>query len=251
MCATKKAFLILHEEKDFLIVIKSRGISSAPLTKRQTETLSLAELIFQEFPETKKIESKTDGEGGLLHRLDRDTQGLVLIARNQLFYDHIQQQSTKGLFKKSYLAYCLHQQPTLPPQGYTIDSWTARLRNFTQISCTFSCSFVKAEAHSSRVRAIQHQSRHSKNTIYTTSITLNRRKDHIVAECCIKQGFRHQVRASLCALGLPIIGDPFYPDEEEKNEEFSFWATRLSFTLPGSESLLKFNYHPKSFVNRF
>ena len=251
MCATKKAFVILHEEKDFLIVIKSSGISSAPLAKAQTQAPSLAELIFEAFPETRKIKSKTDGEGGLLHRLDRDTQGLVLIARNQLFYDHIQQQAAKGLFRKSYLAHCLHQQPALPPRGYTIDSWAARLRNFTRLSCAFSCSFVKAAARSARVRAIQHQSRHSKNTIYTTFVTLNRRKEYILAECRIKQGFRHQVRASLFALGLPIIGDPFYPGEQEKNEEFSFWATGLSFTPPGSKLPLNFSYHPEDFVNRF
>lgn len=249
MCATKPCFLIFHEDKDFLIVIKSRGLSCAPL--KQSGQESLIELIFKDFPETKNIQGRQIGEGGLLHRLDHDTQGLVLIARNQAFYDHMQEQARQGLFKKYYLAHCHLQKPTLAPEGYTTDTWAAQMQSLGQLSCTFSCSFVKAAARSARVRPIQHQSRHSSNILYTTCISLSRQQEFIRARCCLQRGFRHQVRASLCAVGLPIIGDPLYPDEEKKELPFCFWATGLSFPLCGAKNIKNFSYDPQDFVNIF
>ena len=97
---------IIHlptEKEPFIIVNKPKGLPSAPLKKEDRSALTL---VSEEFPECLEIKGKKEVEGGLVHRLDTDTDGLLLIAVTQDFYDFIQDAQDKGLFVKTYSATC-------------------------------------------------------------------------------------------------------------------------------------------------
>jgi 23S rRNA pseudouridine1911/1915/1917 synthase len=81
---------ILFEAKDFLLVYKPPKMHSAP-----GKGMSLSQWCAILYPEILKIcrigKAKENDEGGLFHRLDFETQGLVLFARNQEVFDRLQE----------------------------------------------------------------------------------------------------------------------------------------------------------------
>ena len=95
---------IVECHRDFVVAFKEAGIHSAPLRPEDGEC-ALA-LVAEQFPEVLAVQGRKVVEGGLVHRIDQDTAGLLLIARNQGFYDHIMACQAAGLFKKGYTARC-------------------------------------------------------------------------------------------------------------------------------------------------
>jgi 23S rRNA pseudouridine1911/1915/1917 synthase len=85
-----------------LAVVKPSGMHSAPGT--HADGSSLAEWVFRRYPEAAGVQGRNTGEGGLLHRLDRDTEGLVLFALTEDFFAGVVEQAAAGTFLKSYLA---------------------------------------------------------------------------------------------------------------------------------------------------
>ena len=85
----------------FLVVEKTSGLPSAPLFDGDFSALTLAE---KEFPEIKNVHGKKEIESGLVHRIDTETSGLVLIALTQDFYDFMIQEQAENRFEKFYRA---------------------------------------------------------------------------------------------------------------------------------------------------
>lgn len=95
---------IVECHRDFVVAFKAAGIHSAPLRPEDGEC-ALA-LVAAQFPEVRAVQGRKPVEGGLVHRIDQDTAGLLLIARNQGFYDHIMACQEAGRFQKNYHARC-------------------------------------------------------------------------------------------------------------------------------------------------
>lgn len=98
------ALEIVECHRDFVVAFKAAGIHSAPLRPEDGEC-ALA-LVAEQFPEVRAVQGRKPVEGGLVHRIDQDTSGLLLFARNQGFYDHIMGCQEAGLFQKNYHARC-------------------------------------------------------------------------------------------------------------------------------------------------
>ena len=98
---------IIHPPKDnepFLVINKPAGFPSAPLSpddKKNAFSLSAAQ-----FPQLLEVRGRKEIENGLLHRLDTQTSGLLLIAATQECYDFLQEQQKNNLFQKTYTAKC-------------------------------------------------------------------------------------------------------------------------------------------------
>ena len=234
---------ISYEDEALLVVVKPRGIATAPLAKYST-TNNLTEYVFAYCPAIAKVQGFTAYEGGLLHRLDNDTEGLVLYAKTQEAFNFLQTQAKEGYFIKHYLAHSLTGVPTLPPDGFSKDNWQEYLKSnqFIHDKISLTTGFVKAQAKSSKVRAVGLSASAKATLPYTTNFTLSSCQSFIKVECTLTRGFRHQVRASLAALGLPIIHDPLYSAGTD-NGPIQFWATALSFKHPNGRQL-EVSYKP-------
>ena len=92
---------VLHSTADFVVAIKKAGTHSAPLKAGDTD--SALSFIAQDFPQVLTVRGKKEVEGGLIHRIDYDTAGLLLFALNQDFYNHMMACQDEGLFKKAFL----------------------------------------------------------------------------------------------------------------------------------------------------
>ena len=95
---------IVEDSADYLVVYKPRGMHSAPLSKSDGD--SALSRIVTSYPEVGNVQGKNPVEGGLIHRIDKETEGLLLCAKNQDFYDYMDACQKKSVFFKEYIAVC-------------------------------------------------------------------------------------------------------------------------------------------------
>ncbi len=215
---------IVLEDINFLVIDKPQGLPSAPISK--TDDNNAFSIIARDFPEVLSVVGKKSIEGGLVHRIDTDTRGLILIARNQTAYESFQLQQKNGSFIKFYTAFCEKTSVFSKPVPYTV---TSRFRPFGEgrkmVQPVFENSGRAARKKSS-----------SKE--YSTQITAITNEDNSVKVVCkITEGYRHQVRAHLAYLGLPIINDALY-GKIVNDKPMQFFASKLEFLHPITKNVV-------------
>lgn len=222
-----KIILEPSEKNPFAVVYKPKGLASAPLVPDEDSAFTQTALIF---PQAKNVQGKKPIEGGLLHRLDTATDGLLLIATRQDCYDALSQSQREGLFVKTYRAICqsIKSNSTFPPSP----------QNLTPPFCTDISSAFRFYGKGSRlVRPVTEESgsygkKKSSGQSYTTRIELNNHQAEYEAICTIVRGFKHQVRCHLAWLGFPVKGDSLYNPQYREGEELLFSAVALEFPHP-------------------
>lgn len=220
---------IIHEptEKEpFLIVYKPHNLPTAPLSDNDQNNL-LAYCI-NLYPQIKNVNGRKTCEYGLVHRIDTVTDGLVLIAVTQMFYDYILTEQKKNNFIKYYRAECLEikSDNTFPENNINI------CENKKIIVSSFFRYFgpgnkeVRPVLENSNKKIL---SKVGKLTLYQTEIVLKRENNSIKAFCCLSNGFKHQVRCHLAWIGFPIKNDPVYNKNNLLNDDINFTAYGLNF----------------------
>jgi 23S rRNA pseudouridine1911/1915/1917 synthase len=223
-----KPITILAETKDYLVVFKN---SSVPSSVGKSPN-SCFELVAKDFPEVAEIKGKNENDGGLVHRLDTDTAGIILFARNQDFYEKIMEAQSKNQFEKTYTAYCgttSFLKNTSDLVGKTISSY---FRSFGEKGASVKPIFnPETETKANRKKC--------GNKIYSTKIwsiqdfAENDDKKLLKVKCKIFSGFRHQVRSHLASQNLPVFGDKIYNENCKKSaatsDKMLFFASEISF----------------------
>ncbi len=238
------------KEKPFLIIYKPKGLPSAPLTADDTFN-ALAQAV-DLFPEIQSVHGKKEIEYGLIHRLDTATEGLILIAASQECYDYLINEQTEGRLLKYYRAKC----DVIPENARELDGFPPDLpeikahseENKITYELTANSYFRPFGQGRKEVRPVTEKSgkaalsKLGKVKLYTTNITISNNDERTAtAECCIKEGYRHQVRCHLAWAGFPVKGDLLYNSsfknmknaEDKKNaEKLMFSASKISFEYP-------------------
>lgn len=217
---------VFSETPDYLVLLKSAGIPSAPLKSGKRSAL---EAVSADFPEILSVKGKNAAEGGLLHRIDEETAGLLLVARTQDFYDQAQTAQKSGSFVKYYTAYCMTEAPRFIAANlpYTIES---RFRPLGEKG-----AMVKPVFEGEATRA---DLKKAGSAVYRTTVLALEPIAHVIrARCSITAGFRHQVRSHLAATGYPVIGDALYGGQSGRDErvEESAEDERMLFFASGLE----------------
>ena len=218
---TNKPFLVLEDTKDFLVVYKNSNIPSAP---GKTPN-SCYELVSLEYPEIKLVKGKNQNDGGLVHRLDTETSGLMLFAKNQDFYDLIMAEQIENRFEKKYTAYC----------AISLDK---KVNFENKVLTSYFRSFGEKGASVKPIFNLEEESRANKkkcgNKLYTTKIlsvmdfAKSENMKLLKIKCKISNGFRHQVRSHLASQELPVFGDKIY-NPTFPAEKMLFFASEISF----------------------
>jgi 23S rRNA pseudouridine1911/1915/1917 synthase len=232
---------IIHEpskKEPYIIIDKPAGLASAPLKEGELSALTQAVNLY---PFIKEVEGLKNIEYGLLHRLDTATRGLLLIATNQNFYDYMFDCQKKGLFQKTYTAYCdkLSDVDIKEREGYPLINKKIDENKIISVSSAFR-PFGKGNKE---VRPVTQESntaakKKTNGILYTTNIKIKNINGTYKASCTITKGYRHQVRCHLAWQGFPVKGDFLYNPLAKEKDEFCFYATSLRFIDPISEKII-------------
>ena len=213
----------------FLIINKPQGLPSEPLKSGEDSSLTQAITLY---PEIKTVKGKKEIEYGLLHRLDTQTSGLLLIATTQESYNSIQESQKNNNFIKWYTAKIEKINDInsylegFPNQEIKIKE------NSTVVIESYFRHYGKNNSHVRPVTKSSGKSALKKATskLYKTEITL---KENNIAICKITEGFRHQVRNHLAWLNIPVKGDFLYnPLTKKEDALLAFKATKIQFVHP-------------------
>lgn len=177
---------IIFECADFLVVNKPAGIPSQATLVSSTDTIlhALSEMDPKKFP----IASLH-----LVHRLDKDTSGLMMVARNKQTQRKIEDSFREGRVEKTYEALCFGTPKAMDGKiVFPIAPDRSRKNAWMPIFGRNKVSDAKSAETGYAVRQMF-------SSIQACAIT-----------CFPKTGRTHQVRVHLMALGCPILGDKTY-----------------------------------------
>jgi len=204
---------IVYENNDIIVIDKPAGLLVHPTDKKEKNTL--IDWLINKYPEIKNI-GDDKLRPGIVHRLDRDTSGLIVIAKNKKIFDWLKNQFKNRLTKKKYLALV-----------------TGKLKDKTGI---ITKSISRSRKKDGRQTTAPIGKRKEAITEYKT---LKEFQDYSLLEVLPKTGRTHQIRVHLASIGHPIAGDKKYKFKRQpcpKNLERQFLhAAYLRFRLPNGE----------------
>lgn len=240
---------IICENAGYLVVYKPPFMHSAPLRVDETQNLFL--WCANRYPEIRMVRGKKRIEGGLLHRLDRDTSGLVLFARTQASYDVLSLQQEEGSFIKEYRAICSVNKNGLPgfPEHILLGIQNEQDTGLPIAPFRIESAFRAYGPGQKSVRPLVNREKEKKrgaamdrNNPYCTEVVSYKRLPDNKMEFTIllKRGFRHQIRSHLAWIGYPILGDLLYGGKE--SETMQLYAEKISFIDPDIAVRVEYRY---------
>ena len=202
---------ILFENDDLLVVNKPAGMVVHPSPGHESGTLVHAALGYAPGIEGIGGEERP----GIVHRLDKETSGLIVIAKNERAHRWLQDQFRDRSVEKYYLALVDGAPPT--PSG-RVDA--AIGRNTSHRKMMGVVPEAKGRAAVSEYR------------------TLEAFPDHTLLEIHPLTGRTHQIRVHLAFLGCPVTGDTVYGRHRPSVplDRHFLHAFRLKITLPGEQT---------------
>jgi 23S rRNA pseudouridine1911/1915/1917 synthase len=218
-----KGFGLLHEDRSFLVVDKPAGMHTAPL--RAGETGTLLDAVISAFPDVARVPGRKEIEHGLLHRLDRETSGVVVIARTPEAFAALCQSFDDERTIKTYAAACVPAAAGFPGREISVTS-----------------RFAPHGAGGRMVRVVLTDAparllRGASPAEYTTrAVVRDERGGRALLHAAIVRGFRHQVRAHLSHAGFPIVGDSLYGAPVPPGAEPRMYLHALCIELPHPET---------------
>ena len=225
---------VLAAEEDFLIVYKPPRMHSAPQA-RSGGGETILDWCAARFPEAALLPGRKAGEGGLLHRLDYDTHGLMLIARNRRGMEALLARQKEGKILKEYSALTAKNEITLPGFPKEIPGCFPDIEDLSpqKIESAF-------RPYGPGRKAVRPVLPGGDKALYSTEILESRPVPGMGLPHCfsfrlrIWKGFRHQIRCHLAWMGLPILNDSLYGGLSSGNGRLALRAVSIKFTDPSS-----------------
>jgi 23S rRNA pseudouridine1911/1915/1917 synthase len=199
--AAGPSFTIAFQDEHLIVVEKGPGLVVHPARGHRADTLSqlLAPLLAGGEPE----------RAGIVHRLDRDTSGLLVVARSEEVHRRLQASLAERKIEREYLA-LVEGRP--PARTGMIEAPIGRDPRVRTRMAVGGAGAREARTHFTLERAL---------------------RDTSLLRLRLDTGRTHQIRVHLQAIGHPVVGDPEYGTAGRLGLERQFLhATRLAFTHP-------------------
>jgi 23S rRNA pseudouridine1911/1915/1917 synthase len=222
------AFDICHEDDHILVINKPAGMVVHPATGHMADTLVNALLYY--CPRI-KMTCQDKHRSGIVHRLDKDTTGLMVVAKTRHAFKFLQNEFKQRRVEKKYMA--LVHGHLLSKQGY--------------IDLPIGRHPVKR-----KIMAVQPDTGKRALTLWTVKRQF---KTASLVEIILKTGRTHQIRVHFYAMGHPLIGDTVY--QFRKNRKKNHIVSRqmlhsffLGFRHPYSGRRMEFKTDlPQDFLS--
>ena len=218
---------IIFEDDDLAVINKPAGMIVHPGAGVQSGTLANAIAFHFDLSE-QSVEAQARGRVGIVHRLDKDTSGLIVVAKNDEVHEALSEQFRKRLVFKSYIA--LVHGPTEQNSG-KIEAAIGRNKH-------------------NRLRMKVAASGRSALTLWKVR---KRYTKFTLLDVEIKTGRTHQIRVHMGYINHPVVGDEIYNEGRDNTiadihvrnavvtmRRFFLHAERLSFTHPKTGERMEF-----------
>ncbi len=205
---------VVYEDKDLLVVNKAAGMVVHPAPGHHDDTLVNA--LIARYPDLQREDSEQ--RPGIIHRLDKDTSGLIIIARNAATRSALVEQMKRREIVKRYLA--LVEGVVALDQG-GIDAPIGRNPRHRQQMAITAVGSRAARTH------FRVQERFARHTLLLLEL---------------ETGRTHQIRVHLKAIGHPVVGDPIYGSDSINRgltlKRQFLHAYQLKFAHPTTGSII-------------
>ena len=180
---------ILYEDKDIIVINKARGMMVHPATGVYTGTLVNA-LLYHCHGELSGINGKI--RPGIVHRLDKDTSGVMVVAKNDFAHNSLAEQIGSKTAIKEYVA-LVHG-------------------NITEEKGIINANIGRHPVDRKKMAVVTFGGK-SATTVFHV---LERFKNCTYVKCRLLTGRTHQIRVHMAYIGHPLIGDPKYCNSKNK-----------------------------------
>jgi 23S rRNA pseudouridine955/2504/2580 synthase len=219
-------FTVVYEDENLLLVNKKQGIPVHPDKEQSRDTL-IDQVRYYLKQSNAQAERTDQFQPSLCHRLDRNTGGLVIIAKNSAAHEIILKKIETGEIQKFYkclVSGCPEKKEAMLKAYLWKDAAKNRVfiyNNKTKGSVDIATSYKVLE--------------------------YNPAKDVSLLEVELLTGRTHQIRAHMAFIGHPILGDGKY-GQNSINRAFglkmqALWAYKLKFNFRGSSMLDYLDHH--------
>lgn len=204
---------ILYEDKDIIVVNKEQGMVVHPAPGNYNGTLVNA-LLFH-CTDLSSINGVV--RPGIVHRIDKDTSGVLVVAKNDESHNKLSEQLKDHSMKREY--YALVEGRIKNDKG-TIDKPLARSKK----------DRLKIGIVEGGKRAVTHYE------------VIERYNGYTLIKCVLETGRTHQIRVHMASIGFPLVGDPLYGFKKQKFKLKGqmLHAKTLGFIHPSKNEYIEF-----------
>lgn len=217
---------IVYEDNDLLVVNKPKGMVVHPAAGNYEGTLVNA-LLYHCKDELSGINGVM--RPGIVHRIDKNTSGLLIVAKNDKAHKHLANQIQEHSFTREYEA-VVHG-------------------NFREDSGTVDAPIGR---HHTERKKMTVTDRNSKNAV-THFEVIKRFGKYTHIKCILETGRTHQIRVHMAYIGHPVAGDDVYGVKKEKTSfpGQCLHARKIGFVHPTSGEYLEFSSDLPEYFQKF
>jgi len=210
----KSAIEIIYEDDDLLVVEKPAKLLSVATDKLEQNTLHGKCVDYLKQQDNKSW-------CYIVHRLDKETSGIMLLSKNKQSKDYLQEQFSQRQVYRIYHA-MVEGQPL--EQSGTVEQYLMEDKHLN-------------------IRAVKSKHKDGKLAITHWEV-IQQTEEASLIRVMIETGRRHQIRMAMKELGCPIIGDKLHEAESNPFGRICLHATSLEFLHPATDEPVRFESQP-------
>ena len=212
---------IIFEDEDIIVINKPCGLLSIATEseKQQTAYHMLTDYVKQSNPNNRVF---------AVHRLDRDTSGVLMVAKNEKMKRALQDNWADLVKERAYVAV---GEGMLEKKSSTIKSWLKETKTMLMYSAPKSSGGLEA---------------------ITNYKVIKENKNYSLLEVSLKTGRKNQIRVHMKDIGYSVVGDKKYDSSSNPLKRLGLHANRLVVIHPFTKEVMNFEATlPKSFLGLF
>ncbi len=200
-----------------------------------SKEITLVDWLLKRFPEIKNVGDEPQTRPGIVHRLDKETSGILLVPKNQNYFEYLKKLFQNGEVKKTYIALVFGR--ITPEKGIINKPIGLKSGSVKRTVFTRGAKMVKSAVTEYKVKEyLPH--RQAGLTKYS------------LLEVYPKTGRTHQIRVHLASLGHPVVGDKLYSKKKAELNRLFLHAYSLEFA-PESGKRIKLTADMPSDLTRY
>ena len=209
--ATKMEIDIVYEDEYLMVINKDSGVVVHPGAGNSNDTLVNGLLYYN-----KTLSKGEEFRPGIVHRLDKDTSGLMIVAKDDKAHELLADDFKNKRIHREYIALL---DGVFPQEKAIIDAPIGRSKQY----------FDKMEVCKDGKKAI------------TNLEVIKKYKDYTLVKLVLETGRTHQIRVHLAYIGYPVHNDPVYSNKACTDFGQFLHSAYLKFKHPITGEVLEFN----------